>query len=214
MPTRAEREKLALLEEKRLEKEEKKRLLQEKRALRDARKAEKMETSTMNSSHVGESVENADEGGESGVNGGSREGGDEDEDEEEILSKEELTKEGVFVSEESLFIQWSKEEELRLVETFFETDEEEFETAKARWEAISSSMHSSSQYTALQCMEKYRELCLRIKKGERCTCCDRRKEERRETSSREGRRKTVRTCNRSVSWKRKRGLKRKRKKSS
>ena len=165
MSTRAEREKLALLEEKRLEKEEKKRLLQEKRALRDAKKAEKMETSTMNSSHVGESVENADEEGESGVNGGSREGGDDYEDEEEILSKEELTKEGVFVSEESLFIQWSKEEELRLVETFFETDEEEFETAKARWEAISSNMHSSSQYTALQCVEKYRELCLRIKKG-------------------------------------------------
>ena len=66
MSTRAEREKLALLEEKRLEKEEKKRLLQEKRALRDAKKAEKMETSTMNSSHVGESVENADEEGESG----------------------------------------------------------------------------------------------------------------------------------------------------
>ena len=87
MSTRAEREKLALLEEKRLEKEEKKRLLQEKRALRDAKKAEKMEMSTMNSSHVGESVENADEEGESGVNGGSREGGDDDEDEEEILSK-------------------------------------------------------------------------------------------------------------------------------
>ena len=82
MSTRAEREKLALLEEKRLEKEEKKRLLQEKRALRDAKKAEKMETSTMNSSHVGESVENADEDSESGLGGGGHEKGDED---EEIL---------------------------------------------------------------------------------------------------------------------------------
>ena len=68
MTTRAEREKLALIEEKRLEKEEKKRQLQAKRAARDARKAEKMETSTMNSSHVGESLENAD--------GGDGEGGD------------------------------------------------------------------------------------------------------------------------------------------
>ena len=79
MATRAEREKLALLEEKRLEKEEKKRLLQEKRAARDARKAEKMETSTMNSSHVGDSVENAD-----------GDANDNREDEQDILNEEEL----------------------------------------------------------------------------------------------------------------------------
>ena len=157
MATRAEREKLALLEEKRLEKEEKKRLLQEKRAARDARKAEKMETSTMNSSHVGDSVENAD-----------GDANDNREDEQDILNEEELK--GVSSSSSSSSSwhhqKWSKEEELRLVESFFETAEEEFETAKARWEAIASRMaQSSSGYSALQCVEKYRELCARIKKG-------------------------------------------------
>ena len=157
MATRAEREKLALLEEKRLEKEEKKRLLQEKRAARDARKAEKMETSTMNSSHVGDSVENAD-----------GDANDNREDEQDILNEEELK--GVSSSSSSSSSwhhqKWSKEEELRLVESFFETAEDEFETAKARWEAIASRMaRSSSEYSALQCVEKYRELCARIKKG-------------------------------------------------
>jgi ATPase subunit of ABC transporter with duplicated ATPase domains len=159
MATRAEREKLALLEEKRLEKEEKKRLLQEKRAARDARKAEKMETSTMNSSHVGDSVENADPG----------DANDNREDEQDILNEEEL-KEVSSSSPSSSSSwhhqKWSKEEELRLVESFFETAEDEFETAKARWEAIASRMaRSSSEYSALQCVEKYRELCARIKKG-------------------------------------------------
>lgn len=158
MATRAEREKLALLEEKRLEKEEKKRLLQEKRAARDARKAEKMETSTMNSSHVGDSVENAD-----------GDANDNREDEQDILNEEEL-KEVSSSSPSSSSSwhhqKWSKEEELRLVESFFETAEDEFETAKARWEAIASRMaQSSSEYSALQCVEKYRELCARIKKG-------------------------------------------------
>lgn len=158
MATRAEREKLALLEEKRLEKEEKKRLLQEKRAARDARKAEKMETSTMNSSHVGDSVENAD-----------GDANDNREDEQDILNEEEL-KEVSSSSPSSSSSwhhqKWSKEEELRLVESFFETAEDEFETAKARWEAIASRMaRSSSEYSALQCVEKYRELCARIKKG-------------------------------------------------
>jgi ATPase subunit of ABC transporter with duplicated ATPase domains len=159
MATRAEREKLALLEEKRLEKEEKKRLLQEKRAARDARKAEKMETSTMNSSHVGDSVENADPG----------DANDNREDEQDILNEEEL-KEVSSSSPSSSSSwhhqKWSKEEELRLMESFFETAEDEFETAKARWEAIASRMaRSSSEYSALQCVEKYRELCARIKKG-------------------------------------------------
>ena len=158
MATRAEREKLALLEEKRLEKEEKKRLLQEKRAARDARKAEKMETSTMNSSHVGDSVENAD-----------GDANDNREDEQDILNEEEL-KEVSSSSPSSSSSwhhqKWSKEEELRLVESFFETAEDEFETAKARWEAIASRMaRSSSEYSALQCVEKYRELCARIKIG-------------------------------------------------
>ena len=158
MATRAEREKLALLEEKRLEKEEKKRLLQEKRAARDARKAEKMETSTMNSSHVGDSVENAD-----------GDANDNQEDDQDILNEEEL-KEVSSSSPSSSSSwhhqKWSKEEELRLVESFFETAEDEFETAKARWEAIASRMaRSSSEYSALQCVEKYRELCARIKKG-------------------------------------------------
>jgi ATPase subunit of ABC transporter with duplicated ATPase domains len=160
MATRAEREKLALLEEKRLEKEEKKRLLQEKRAARDARKAEKMETSTMNSSHVGDSVENADPG----------DANDNREDEQDILNEEELkevSSSSPSSSSSSWHHQkWSKEEELRLVESFFETAEDEFETAKARWEAIASRMaRSSSEYSALQCVEKYRELCARIKKG-------------------------------------------------
>ena len=156
MATRAEREKLALLEEKRLEKEEKKRLLQEKRAARDARKAEKMETSTMNSSHVGDSVENAD-----------GDANDNREDEQDILNEEELKEVSSSSPSSSWHHQkWSKEEELRLVESFFETAEDEFETAKARWEAIASRMaQSSSEYSALQCVEKYRELCARIKKG-------------------------------------------------
>jgi ATPase subunit of ABC transporter with duplicated ATPase domains len=156
MATRAEREKLALLEEKRLEKEEKKRLLQEKRAARDARKAEKMETSTMNSSHVGDSVENAD-----------GDANDNLEDEQDILNEEELKEVSSSSPSSSWHHQkWSKEEELRLVESFFETAEDEFETAKARWEAIASRMaQSSSEYSALQCVEKYRELCARIKKG-------------------------------------------------
>lgn len=157
MATRAEREKLALLEEKRLEKEEKKRLLQEKRAARDARKAEKMETSTMNSSHVGDSVENAD-----------GDANDNREDEQDILNEEELKEVSSSSPSSSSWHhqKWSKEEELRLVESFFETAEDEFETAKARWEAIASRMaQSSSEYSALQCVEKYRELCARIKKG-------------------------------------------------
>lgn len=151
MATRAEREKLALIEEKRLEKEEKKRQLQAKRAARDARKAEKMETSTMNSSHVGESLENADGG----------DGESKGDDGEEILSQKELEE---FTSSQTT-VQWSKEEELRLVETFWKTfeDDEEFETAKERWEAVASRIQSNR--TALQCVEKYRELCHRIKKG-------------------------------------------------
>ena len=51
------------------------------------------------------------------------------------------------------------------METFWKTfeDDEEFETAKERWEAVASRIQSNR--TALQCVEKYRELCHRIKKG-------------------------------------------------
>ena len=187
MSTRAEREKIAIQEEKRSEKEQKKQLLQQKRAERDRRRFERsqdlFETSTCASS---EAVQIDHECSDDR----NREDEDDDDDafdDEDILSLAEKGEDHE---------RWSEQSEILLIELFWETrqreckdrakhkglifrarneeaddsdDDGERNKNKKFWESIVEADRGQelikTKYTALECVRKYREIVLRCKRG-------------------------------------------------